>query len=201
MEKNWGSTCGRSTLAVNSIQVIAIIIFYLFLTIAFVYDCLKKRKIQLGAIETTIVPMIVGIILLNLNLNWFFSGNNFILSLGLIFLIGGFLLGLIAVRDLGENKDDFWIAKIKQKKRSLITSGLYAKVRHPIYTAMLFYYGGLLLVFFHRITFLLYLLLIIILVYTAVAEEKFLQKRFAKYKDYSKITGRFFPKMKKRRQK
>ncbi|MBI4152840.1 hypothetical protein HY495_03955 [Candidatus Woesearchaeota archaeon] len=105
MEKNWELMCGRSTLAVNFIQVIAIIIFYLSLTIAFLYDCSKKRKIQLGAIETTIVPMIVGIILLNLNLRWFFSENNFMLSLGLIFLIGGFLLGIIAVRNLGENKN------------------------------------------------------------------------------------------------
>ena len=96
--------CGRDPLAVNYIQVMAIIIFYLFLTIAFVYDLLKKRKISLGAIETIIVPMVVGIILLNLDLKWFFSENNFILSLGLIFLIGGFLLGIIAVRTLGENK-------------------------------------------------------------------------------------------------
>jgi len=44
-------------------------------------------------------------------------------------------------------------------------------------------------------TFSLYLLLIAILFYTAVAEEKFLRKRFLKYKDYLKITGRFFPKI------
>ncbi|MBI4152839.1 hypothetical protein HY495_03950 [Candidatus Woesearchaeota archaeon] len=83
----------------------------------------------------------------------------------------------------------------------MITSGLYAKVRHPIYTAMLLYYGGLLLIFFHGTTFLLYLVLIAILIYTAVAEEKFLRKRFPKYKDYLKITGRFFPKMRTRGQK
>lgn len=72
-------------------------------------------------------------------------------------------------------------------------TGLYAKIRHPIYTSMILYYLGLILVFFNLLTALLYLLLLGILVYTAISEENFLKGKFKDCEEYMKRTGRFFP--------
>ncbi|MBI2146747.1 isoprenylcysteine carboxylmethyltransferase family protein [Candidatus Woesearchaeota archaeon] len=104
------------------------------------------------------------------------------------------IFGFFSAKFLGKNKDDFWVSKKKEKRRTLITNGPYSKIRHPIYTSMILYYFGLILVFFHLVTFLFYVALLIVIIYTAISEENFLRKKFPEYENYMKDTGRFLPK-------
>ncbi len=174
--------------------MLALIVFIGSLSVSFLYDVWKYRKLRWGIVETTIIPIFVGLIILYFDFDFLFTGNDLVSILGLLILVGGLIFGFFSVRFLGENKDDFWEAKKKDKKRTLIVNGPYSKIRHPIYTSMIFYYLGLILVFFHLVTVLLYALLLGVIVYTAVSEERFLKGRFPGYESYMKNTGRFFPK-------
>ncbi len=176
------------------IQISTLIVFLGSLMIGFLYDVWKYRTLRGGIVETTIIPIFVGLIILYFDFDFLFTGNFVVSMLGLLIATGGLIFGFFSVRFLGKNKDDFWIAKNKEKKRTLITNGPYSKIRHPIYTSMILYYGGLILVFFHLVTILLYALLLGVIVYTAVSEERFLKGRFPGYESYMKNTGRFFPK-------
>ncbi len=181
-------------MSLSLIQIITLIVFIGSLSVSFIYDVWKNKKLRLGIVETTVIPILVGLIILYFDVNFLFTDNDIVSILGLLILISGLIFGFFSVKFLGKNKDDFWISKKKEKKRILITNGPYSKIRHPIYTSMILYYFGLILVFFHLVTILFYIVLLIVIIYTAISEEKFLNGKFPKYSAYMKKTGRFFPK-------
>jgi protein-S-isoprenylcysteine O-methyltransferase Ste14 len=79
----------------------------------------------------------------------------------------------------------------------IVTWGAYARVRHPFYTSFLLAFAAGVLAFPHGVTigFLVYSL--ISLSVTAKGEEQRLsESEFGQeYRDYIKITGRFFPRL------
>ena len=117
-------------------------------------------------------------------------------ELNMVFLILG-----IAVIILGIV---FWISAVLISKitkevenNKLVTTGIYAYVRHPIYAAFLFISTGLILI---SQNILLFILPIIFWAFLTIAmmktEEKWLIDKYgAEYINYSKKVNRFIPKV------
>lgn len=83
-----------------------------------------------------------------------------------------------------------------RKKHRLITTGPYAWIRHPIYTAMLGWGCGVSLITANWTFVLLTLLMIAGLFIRVPKEEQMMIKEFGKgYKKYMQKTGRFVPKL------
>lgn len=115
--------------------------------------------------------------------------NMVFLIFGTIFIISGIAFWIQAVL----------ISKIDRevKNNKLVTTGIYAYVRHPIYAAFFYIAIGLILITQNII---LFILPVIYWVFLTVAmiktEEKWLIDKFGNdYIDYSKKVNRFIPKV------
>jgi protein-S-isoprenylcysteine O-methyltransferase Ste14 len=95
-----------------------------------------------------------------------------------------------------ELMDKNWSANLKiQKGHTLVTTGPYRVMRHPIYTAMIFWSIGLAMYTAHILFMVLALLMIVWTPPRVLKEEKMLASHFGDvYLDYMKKTGRYFPK-------
>lgn len=92
------------------------------LALSFIFLFLGFRHGQLGWINTPIFPQPVGVI-------W----------LGFFLTLTGLFLALWARAALGRN----WSSSMDLKKdHELVTTGPYALVRHPIYSALIMMYAG-----------------------------------------------------------
>ncbi len=78
---------------------------------------------------------------------------------------------------------------------SLITTGAFAHVRHPIYTGIWIGGVGVSLYYADGIRLLLACALLLLFYFKSGYEEKRLMQVFPDYADYKKHTGRFFPKL------
>ncbi|WP_461303442.1 methyltransferase family protein [Aureisphaera sp.] len=109
-------------------------------------------------------------------------------------LIGCIAMGIVIVffgiLNLNENLTPFPSPK---SNSSLISTGIYKYIRHPIYAgiilSMLSYALYQLSIFKLLVTFVLW----IVLFYKSNYEERLLKERFVAYKGYMERTGRFFP--------
>lgn len=77
-------------------------------------------------------------------------------------------------------------------QQSLVKSGIYGFIRHPIYTGDLLLLIGLELALNSWLV-LAVILPLVVVAKQATAEESLLSQRFAEYKDYCKQTKRFIP--------
>ena len=103
----------------------------------------------------------------------------------------GFLFILTALLQLNTNLSPFPKPK---NNATLITSGVYKYVRHPIYSGILFTLFFLALYFnsFYKLG--IVLLLVLLFRYKSNYEEEQLCLKYPNYRDYRQNTGRFFPK-------
>jgi protein-S-isoprenylcysteine O-methyltransferase Ste14 len=81
-----------------------------------------------------------------------------------------------------------------REKHHLVTSGPYARIRHPLYTAM-FGYGASLALVTANIVFVFLAVIVFAGMFARVPrEEEMMTKEFGdEYRQYMKKTGRFFP--------
>lgn len=89
-----------------------------------------------------------------------------------------------------------WSVNLRiQNEHRLITAGPYGVMRHPIYTAMIFWSVGLAMLTAHAF-FVAFTILVIVWMSPRIAkEEKMMVDHFGEaYLDYMKTTGRYFPK-------
>ena len=77
----------------------------------------------------------------------------------------------------------------------LRTAGLYARIRHPIYTGLLLLAGGLVLRSPGVWPALWFVLLAAILTAKAIWEEHMLAEAYPDYREYRRHTGRFLPRL------
>lgn len=85
-----------------------------------------------------------------------------------------------------------------KKKIKLVKSGIYGKIRHPIYLSFNIFCIGFILVLLDLLLLILYIIGAIGLYIQAIDEEKILLEYFGnEYKEYMSNTGRFFPKFRK----
>jgi protein-S-isoprenylcysteine O-methyltransferase Ste14 len=90
----------------------------------------------------------------------------------------------------------FWSAQLQLREHhQMITSGPYARVRHPMYLALFAWMAGLVLVISNWVAVLFAAIVPVIILGRLPAEEQMMIERFGdEYRDYMKRTGRFFPK-------
>lgn len=117
-----------------------------------------------------------------------FAVPKYIESLSIALLIMSIILMLAAFFQLNTKLSPF---PSPVKKSTLITNGVFAFSRHPIYTAIIgatfslgFYYGS-------GFKLLLTFVFILFFYFKSCYEEQKLEERFPEYKSYKKKTGRF----------
>jgi protein-S-isoprenylcysteine O-methyltransferase Ste14 len=82
----------------------------------------------------------------------------------------------------------------------LVQTGIYGRIRHPIYLGTLFLYGGCAILPLEGIMLLIFLIIVIWVYLQAVFEEETLHEHFGKkYERYMLQTGRFLPRRKRTR--
>ncbi|MDD5070673.1 MAG: isoprenylcysteine carboxylmethyltransferase family protein [Candidatus Omnitrophica bacterium] len=91
-----------------------------------------------------------------------------------------------------------WSDQIKiYQNHSLVKSGFFAMVRHPLYSSLMLMFYGASLVYLNFFAFLANgFIFIPFMYYRAKQEEKLLIERFPEYSEYRRNTGMFFPKLK-----
>ncbi len=115
----------------------------------------------------------------------------------ILVLIGIIGLGLIIIAffQLNKNLSPFPTPK---EYSSLLTSGVFKLIRHPIYTGILFIAFSFAVFQGSGYRLLISFLLLILFHFKSLYEEKKLAEKFPEYEIYKKNTGRFIPKLKSR---
>jgi protein-S-isoprenylcysteine O-methyltransferase Ste14 len=110
-----------------------------------------------------------------------------------IFLIAlGSLVLLISFLKLGNS---LTASPIPRESGTLVTTGMYSRVRHPIYFGLLTMSFGVLLDAGYWPQIIVFMMLFALLTIKADFEEGLLMKRYPKYKAYAAKTPRFFPRL------
>lgn len=112
--------------------------------------------------------------------------------LGLGFIMAGSAILLISFLKLGNSLTALPVPK---EQGQLQTGGLYARVRHPIYFALLVMGFGVMLDAGYWPQVIVYMLLYVLLSTKAEFEESLLREKYPEYKKYAEKTPRFFPRL------
>lgn len=110
--------------------------------------------------------------------------------IGLFVGIGGLALGWLSFRALGRN---FRIYAAPRRSGTLITTGVYTHIRHPMYVAAVTMFAGYWLFFGSLLSVPLWLAFAALYVIKAVKEERILAEKFPDYEQYRQRTWRFIP--------
>jgi protein-S-isoprenylcysteine O-methyltransferase Ste14 len=110
--------------------------------------------------------------------------------IGTILKYAGFALLIWAGLNLGRN-----LTPLPKPKRDaqLVTSGLFAWMRHPIYTALMLLTFGSSLERGHLIALILSMCLAVLLEFKSRREEAWLLEQFSEYAAYRSRVKKFFP--------
>jgi protein-S-isoprenylcysteine O-methyltransferase Ste14 len=118
------------------------------------------------------------------------QGSDLLKIGGLILAVVGLIIVGISILQLNKNLSPFPSPKAGS---DLITSGLYAVVRHPIYFGIIVLFGGYSLYSASWLRLLVTGLLSILFHYKSAYEESLLVRKFPEYKTYQASTGKIFP--------
>ena len=116
---------------------------------------------------------------------------------GFTLVIGGNITLLLAYHELGI----YWAYPFDgvHKEKKLVTTGIYSKIRHPIYLSFNLFCIGFNLMLLDYILLILYIIGAFGLYFQALNEEKGLMVYFGEdYINYMENTGRFFLKINKK---
>jgi protein-S-isoprenylcysteine O-methyltransferase Ste14 len=116
---------------------------------------------------------------------WVFSFGGYLIWPGLVILA-------VSILKLGPS---LTASPVPKDDSTLVITGLYKFVRHPIYTGLLLTGLGLSLEAGVLPHIWFWFGLVWLLVYKSTWEEELLAKRYPEYADYKARTGRFFPKL------
>jgi len=117
-------------------------------------------------------------------------------GLGLVLVLIGAWFGLAGVRVLGVNRTPFPEPK---RGSQLITTGIYAHVRHPLYASVIALGFGWALLWRSWPALVLAAAQIAFFHAKARLEERLLRARFSDYADYARRVPRFIPRLFSRR--
>ena len=113
---------------------------------------------------------------------------------GLLLAIVGVLIGLMGIREHGTaNKTSPNVTPIPKADVPLVTSGVYSKIRHPIYTGVIGSALGLAIAHGGIIPIVFALVFIPFFTYKSRYEETLLKQQYPEYVEYMTTTGRFLP--------
>lgn len=108
----------------------------------------------------------------------------------IVILVIGLLIILFGILHLNENLSVFPSPK---KGGSLMSKGIYAYVRHPIYLGIMISMTAYSVYAVSPIKFLITGIMIVLLYFKSSFEEQQLIAQFSDYESYQKSTGRFLP--------
>lgn len=135
-------------------------------------------------ILTTIQYVTLGIILY-LN-NWFLH-QPMLLAIQLF----GLIIGIWAIAEMSKSKLN--IAPKIREGASLVSTGPYRFIRHPMYLSLLIFLFPMLVINFSRLNMAVFLILLINLLFKLMYEEKLLSEKFSRYTAYKQKTWRLMP--------
>jgi protein-S-isoprenylcysteine O-methyltransferase Ste14 len=117
--------------------------------------------------------------------------NQFVLAIGLIMIVAGFVIRFIAIATLKKN---FSGALRIRGNHTLVKNGIYKWVRHPAYLGAILLFTGIPVMVSSPLGFLVMLLLIPYLLHRIKLEEGMMIERFGKeYEDYLRSSKRLVP--------
>ena len=113
--------------------------------------------------------------------------------LSIVVMIFGTMVNIWGRKMLGHN----WANQIKMyENQTIVHSGPYAFVRHPLYASLIWMFLAGSLLYFNGLLFLLTICIFApFMTWRARQEEKLLEEMFPEYRGYRKTTGMFFPKL------
>lgn len=111
-------------------------------------------------------------------------------AIGGILGLVGLVISLVSYKALGRN---FRVYAAPRRSGTLITSGIYSWVRHPMYTGVIMMFAGYILWWWGLYSIPLWLTFSVLYLMKAVKEERILAHRFPEYEDYCKRTWKFLP--------
>lgn len=116
---------------------------------------------------------------------------------GLLLMAGGAAVNILGRLALGHNWANHATVYAEQ---TLVTSGVYALVRHPLYASLIWMFTGAALVYLNWAALLANLLIFVpMMIYRARLEEAMLAERFPEYAEYQRQVGRLVPKFSRQR--
>lgn len=115
-----------------------------------------------------------------------------LIIIGILLIIIGCIFNIIGRFNLGKN----WANQIKiYNNHSLINSGVYKIVRHPLYASLIWMFFGASIAYLNMSAFLVNCFIFIpFMTYRARQEETLLLREFPEYKNYQKEVAMFYPK-------
>lgn len=120
------------------------------------------------------------------------SGGPFARSLPLLFIeIAGILLGLWAIIVMGWRNVN--VSPLVRRDARLVTTGPYAVIRHPMYSAVLLTLWALIIDRYSLFRLAVGLILTVDLLVKIRYEERLLKNHFPEYAAYMKTTERLIP--------
>ncbi len=122
-----------------------------------------------------------------------FGLPEFIDFIMLPFMVTGIAIIAVSILQLNKNLSPFPSPK---QNSELITTGLFSKIRHPIYSGILLLVFSFALYQNSGFKILISFFLLLLFYFKTGYEEKQLILKFPEYKNYKKAAGRFFPKIK-----
>lgn len=110
--------------------------------------------------------------------------------LGVAVGIGGLTLGLLSFKALGRN---FRVYAAPRRSGRLITSGVYSRVRHPMYTGVIVGLAGYIIAFGSWPFIPAWIAVTILYTAKSIKEERILAAKYPDYEEYQSRTWRFIP--------
>lgn len=120
------------------------------------------------------------------------SLDEFLGWIGIAAFVAGLLIVGISFIGLGKT---LTVSPVPKQNGQLITTGLYARVRHPIYSGLLLLSIGVILDAGYWPQLVLAIFLFIVLNAKANFEEELLKSKYPEYKKYAVHTPRFIPRI------
>ena len=113
------------------------------------------------------------------------------LEIGLSVFGFGTLIGVLAL--LKNEMGNFNIRPDIKEDCTLVTTGIYAYIRHPMYTAVLIMMGAIVIMYPVKALFVLYSVLIVVLLIKMFYEESLWKCESEEYINYTQSTKRVIP--------
>ena len=112
-------------------------------------------------------------------------------EIGLAVFGFGAVIGLLAL--LKNELGNFNIRPDIKEDCTLITTGIYAYIRHPMYTSVLIMMGAIVIMYPVKALFVLYSVLIVVLLIKMFYEESLWKCKSEEYINYTQSTKRVIP--------
>lgn len=151
----------------------------------------EKTKEQGIVVKLSGLMFSVGFIIagLNFRFHWHILPKSLVITAIVIFLISYILYGEV----LRENTYLSRTIEVKENQK-VIDKGLYALVRHPMYSVTLFLFLSIPIILGSLLSFIIFLAYPFIIVARIINEEKFLEKELEGYKQYEeRVKYRLIP--------